>query len=196
MSDKFDKLAKLAYNGASMRSMCTIFNLEETALQQLMEMDGYKTSLATVTDENIEFDSLIDKGWDGIEEAAMTNVLHELKHNPDPEYALKAAAFANKAIRNYGKKSVRPNVPIGVQNNMQAVIHVHPKFAGKLQNNYVIDGKCDSNELSKKIINALDPSAVKCLLGDKSKNSSTSALNIKGIFDVVPDIQGLLTDNG
>lgn len=193
MHDKFTKLAKLAYNGASMQSMCAIFNLGEPELLQLMDMDNYKTALGEVTEAEFDFNSLVDKGWDGVEELAVTNVLLELKNNPDSDFALRAAVAANKAVRSHGKKSFRHNAPINVQNNMQAVIYVQPKFAERLQNDYIVQDKTGI-KLDKKIINALNPNAVKHLLGADIAKENTAGMNMKELFNTIPDLADNLVD--
>lgn len=185
IDEKFNKLAKLAYKGASMQSICDIFTLEESNVRELMDSDAYKQALATITDDNFSFNSLIDRGWDGIEEAAMGSVLEELKHNPDPDFALRAAAMANKATRTHGKN--KTNVPIQVQNNMQAIIHVQPRFADKLQSDYIVNDVKDVR-LDKKVTNALNPNAVKHLLG-MSSNSNDLLHAMPNIADAILELE-------
>lgn len=156
-----EKLAKLAYDGASTKAIAQCFNVEEGQILEIIETPEYRKQLAGVTEDNLEKAALLDMGWDGVEEYAISSVLNTLQNNPDPDYALKAASLANRAIRRNGK--MRQNKTIEVNNNLQAVIHIQPEFAKTLQNNYLIND-VSKEEFKKKITNALNPREVKALL--------------------------------
>ncbi len=163
MGDQLMKLARLAHGGTSMKAISQIFNVDESKILQLIETSEYSKSLSEVAGEEAEKAALLDKGWDGIEELAMSNVVNALRHNPDPDYAIKAASLANKAIRRNGVHGMKQNTPIQVNQNLQAVIHIQPVFAKTLQENYLVE---DVKEVAKakKVVNALNPAAVKNLL--------------------------------
>lgn len=156
-----EKLAKLAYDGASTKSISQCFNVEESQILEIIETDEYKKQLSVITVENLEQAQLLDKGWEGVESFAVSRVLNELQHNPDPDFALKAAQVANKAIRRNG--TMRQNTPIQVNNNLQAVINIQPAFAKTLQDNYLVED-VSKKKFEKKITNALNPAGVKKLL--------------------------------
>jgi len=161
MSSQLMKLAKLTHSGASMQAMTAIFNVDEKQILQLTQSDEYNKALGKVVEEEFTKSQLLDKGWDGVEEMAMANVVNALRHNPDPDYALKAAGLANRAIRRNG--NMKQNTPIQVNQNLQAVIHIQPDFAKTLQDNYLVED-IRENKVQKKITNALNPAAVKNLL--------------------------------
>jgi len=156
-----NKLAKLAYDGASTKSIAQCFNVEESQILEVIDTKEYKQQLAEISEENAEKAQLFDQGWDGVEEFAISNVLANLKNNPDPEFALKAASLANKAIRRNGK--MKQNTPIQVNQNLQAVINIQPAFAKTLEENYFVED-VSKVKFEKKITNALNPTAVKNLL--------------------------------
>ena len=75
--------------------------------------------------------------------------------------ALKAAAFANKAVR----RGKHINAPIGHQPNEQAIINVNIDFAKSLDDSFVIDQR-PTAALKKKDDNFLPPKKVAQMLGD------------------------------
>lgn len=164
MKEQMNKLAKLAHDGASMQVICDIFNVEQPQILELMELDVYKKALSEVSAEDYEKSQLLNKGWDGVEEFGISQVLDYMQTVVDPEYALKAVALANKAIRRGGSNQMNNgNAMIQVNNNLQAVIHVQPGFAKTLEENYMVEDVRETN-FPKKITNALNPAKVKDLL--------------------------------
>lgn len=162
-----EKLAKLAYDGASTKAIAQCFNVEESQILDMVESAEYKKQLSIVTDNNMQEAQLLDMGWEGVESFGVSAVLAHLKTNPDPDFALKAASIANKAIRRSG--SMRQNNTIQVNNNMQAVISIQPAFAKTLQDNYLVED-VSKERFEKKITNALNPAGVKELLGGVAKS--------------------------
>lgn len=162
-----EKLAKLAYDGASTKAMAQCFNVDESQVLDIVETDEYKKQLSIVINENVEQAQLLDMGWEGVESFGVSAVLAHLKTNPDPDFALKAASLANRAIRRNGV--VRQNSTIQVNNNMQAIISIQPAFAKTLQDNYLVED-VSQDVFEKKITNALNPAGVKDLLGGVAKS--------------------------
>ena len=165
MNDQLTKLAKLAHRGASIKSMAAVFNLEESQILQLVETPDYRAELSTISIEEFDKSNIVDQGWDAVEEMSISNVIDNLRMNPDPDFALKAAALANKAIRRNGSAGNKQNTPIQVNTNLQAVIQIQPAFAKTLQDNYLIED-VKEEKLPKKIVNALNPTKVKQLLSN------------------------------
>jgi len=167
MKKHINKLAKLAYSGASMKAMAAVFNVDEEQISQLIKTDDYKTEMAIITEESFTKAAILDKGWEGIEEYAVSSVLDVLMNAPDPDFALKAAGMANKAIRRNGMNGMgnKQNNMIQINQNMQAIIHVQPVFAKTLQEHYLVEDVRE-RELPKKVVNAMNPKMVKELLTD------------------------------
>ena len=154
------RIAKMEFAGVPADQIATAFNIDLAKLTKLQESPKYKEELAAITAAAIDKVDIFNDGWDMVENLAMNKVVDHLQKAPDPDYALKAAALANKAQRR-GEKHM--NTPIGMQPNAQAVINVNLQFADKLQQAFVVEQR-PVKELVKKDDNFLPPKAVNQLL--------------------------------
>lgn len=98
------KLVQLINSGMPTAMMADFLNLEPNQLAELLEVPELKQLIAQ--QEAAERLSSADASskWDEVEVLALKNVLGELNSRPDPVFALKAAAVANKAIRSHKGK--------------------------------------------------------------------------------------------
>jgi len=129
-----EKLAKMILVGVPQKQIASSLNLSEGRISQIIITEEYKTAESKVAAVKFQEAELINKGWDGIEARGIKRVLDEMKHNPDPEFALKASIAANKALRRGDFK----NNPIVADRGVKAVIHLNPVFVEKLQQNFEI----------------------------------------------------------
>lgn len=159
VKEAFTRIAKMEHAGVSQDQIAQAFNLDVASLAEVQATDRYREELASIAAEAFDRVDVMDEGWDVVENLAMNKVAEHLHHAADPDYALKAAMVANKAVR----RSKHVNEAIGVQPNTQAVIHVNMQFADKLQTAFVIEHK-ETTELKKKDDNFLAPKAVTQLL--------------------------------
>lgn len=155
-----ERIAKMDHAGVSISQIAQACNIDDVKLVELMETPKYKEALASIAAETFDKMDVLNGGWDMVENLAMNKVVDHLQRAPDPDYALKAAALANKAIR----RGKHENNPIGLQPNNQAIINVSLQFADKLQQNFQIN-QTEVKELKKKDDNFLPPKSVSRLLG-------------------------------
>ena len=174
------KIAKMDFAGVPERQIAAACNVSVAKLTQLQETEEYKITLATIASESFEKIDVLNGGWDMVENLAMNKVVDHLGKAVDPDYALKAAAFANKAVRR-GRHS---NDPISVQPGQQAVINVSLSFADKLQQAFVINPRA-SKELKKKDDNFLSPKAVNELLMPKVRQVQDEIADDIGNLDLL-----------
>ena len=163
LQDAIDRIAKMDFAGVPEKQIAAACNISNAKLSELQKTEKYKISLAEVGTESFDKMDVLNGGWDMVENLAMNKVVTHLQHAPDPDYALKAAAFANKAIR----RGQRNNDPIAIQPGQQATISVSLSFADKLQQTFVINPHA-TKELKKKDDNFLPPKAVNELLMKKT----------------------------
>lgn len=100
------KLVQLISSGMPTVMMADFLGVEPTELNQLFECAELKQLIAKrEAEERLQ---LLDSSsqWDKVENLALKNVLAELNSRPDPEYALRAAMAANKAIRSHKNQGV------------------------------------------------------------------------------------------
>lgn len=156
----------MEHSGVSRTQIAQACGITETQLATLMEKSEFQDELAKLAGEQFDKFDTLNQGWDMLENSAMLKVSNYLDKigDSDPEFALKTAAFANKAKR----RGRHENNPITVQPNNQAVIYVNAQFANKLQQNFTVT-KRQNLELQKKDNNFLPPKNVQSLLTVKSE---------------------------
>ncbi len=163
LQEAVERIAKMDFAGVPDRQIAAACNISVAKLMELQETEKYKTALADIASESFEKLDVLNGGWDMVENLAMNKVVEHLGKVPDADYALKAAAYANKAIRR-GRNS---NEPINIQPGQQAVINVSLSFADKLQQAFTINPQVPK-QLKKKDNNFLAPKAVNDLLTTKA----------------------------
>lgn len=150
------KLVQLINSGMPTAMMADFLNLEPNQLAELLEVPELKQLIAQQEAAERLNSADASSKWDEVEVLALKNVLGELNSRPDPVFALKAAAVANKAIRSHK----------GKQQAMQQLVE---------------GAKTITLQLNQQVVNALvnAPTAVQI----NSNNSSTSGAASK-VLDV------------
>lgn len=98
------KLVQLINSGMPTAMMADFLNLEPNQLAELLEVPELKQLIAQQEAAERLNSADASSKWDEVEVLALKNVLGELNSRPDPIFALKAAAVANKAIRSHKGK--------------------------------------------------------------------------------------------
>lgn len=98
------KLVQLINSGMPTAMMADFLNLEPAQLVELLEVPELKQLIAQQEAAERLNSADASSKWDEVEVLALKNVLGELNSRPDPVFALKAAAVANKAIRSHKGK--------------------------------------------------------------------------------------------
>lgn len=98
------KLVQLINSGMPTAMMADFLNLEPNQLDELLEVPELKQLIAQQEAAERLNSADASSKWDEVEVLALKNVLGELNSRPDPIFALKAAAVANKAIRSHKGK--------------------------------------------------------------------------------------------
>lgn len=94
-----DLFIKYKNAGAPKSAIKEAMGLSEDEYVKLNSREEVKSAIISAESKRLETSSIMDEGWDVIENTAMGIVLEAVKYSKDPEYSLKAAAVANKAIR-------------------------------------------------------------------------------------------------
>lgn len=157
---KLEKMAELQYAGVSQVQIATVVGLSEGRVSQIMATAEYGKQVSEVEMANYEKMEQFNRGWDGVEDLAVATVLEHMQGVPDPDFALKAAVVANKAIRRGGNG----NKPIQIQAGLQTVIELHANFVGQLQNNFNVAPRT-TKDIERKSTNMLSVKGVHSMLG-------------------------------
>ena len=155
-----ERIAKMEHAGVSHDQIAAACGIDLANLTTLMDKDKFKVVLAKIAGEAFDKFDTLNQGWDMVESTAINHVFDHLERAPDPDFALKAAALANKAQR----RGRHQNNPINVQPNSQAIIQVSVSFAEKLGHTFNVATGVEKRELKKKDDNFLAPKEVHTLL--------------------------------
>lgn len=90
---------ELRTSGAPKQVIMDALGLTEDDYSKLASREDIKLKVSETEIKRAKTNATFDANWDTVENLALKAVAQELKFNPDPEYALKAAAVANKAVR-------------------------------------------------------------------------------------------------
>lgn len=172
-----DKVVNLDAQGVANSQIAEAIGISVDVIQAWQDREDYQKKLLDLKTQTIEKDKHFDDQWDSIEKRAIDIVRDNLKHNLDPNFALKAALLANKAIRR-GRPG---NTPLNGSGGPKAVITLNQVFIARLQNppaqmgeltaqqinhqNQLLDGSA----VSAKVVNMLNPKEVEQLLVYKKK---------------------------
>ncbi len=94
------KIAKMELMGVPRQQIGDSISRSESFISQIVTGDAEYAQIAQQLSAE-EFDKLdtLNSGWDSVESLAITQVITHLQQVPDPEFAVRAAAMANKAQR-------------------------------------------------------------------------------------------------
>lgn len=132
-----EKIAKMVMVNVPQNQIASACGVSEGRISQIIATQDYKNIEQQVAIEKFEESDLINQGWDSVEALGVRGTLTALQNNPEPEFALKAAIVANKAIR----RGTFNNNPIPQSAGVRAVIHLNPVFVDKLQQNFEISAE-------------------------------------------------------
>lgn len=140
VADKLDSLTdsfvKFKVAGAPKVAIMEALGISEDEFDRLNAKQEVKQAVLASETQRLETGAIMDSGWDVIENQAMAIVLEAVREARDPEFSLRAAAVANKAIRRRREdaKLLAQTQPGEYKNvNNIAVINLPKMFVNSLQ---------------------------------------------------------------
>lgn len=140
VADKLDSLTdsfvKFKVAGAPKVVIMEALGISEDEFDRLNAKQEVKQAVLVSETQRLETGTIMDSGWDVIENQAMAIVLEAVREARDPEFSLRAAAVANKAIRRRREdaKLLAQTQPGEYKNvNNIAVINLPKMFVNSLQ---------------------------------------------------------------
>lgn len=163
--------------------ICSATSLTPDALSALMETAEYKDLLAAGSTEEFEQNKTLNEGWDSAEASALAVINTNLEWNQDPDFALRAAAIANKARRRgKGNEHQLPAVA-----GARAVINLGSTYINNLQISTAGTKVGRTLEaLEQKQTDFLDVKKVEDLLGLNREEQEVEKLLLGANFGAVP----------
>jgi len=170
-----NRIAKLVTMNVSHRQIAAATGVNVNKISNIIANSKVVEKVQALTVANIEQNDLVNRGWDGVEEQAVATVLEQLEARPDAEYALKAAATANKAQRRGSDSAI-----IDGKTSVTAVIELNSVFIEKLQMMAV--GIGEINKESKRV-NTLDVQQTETLFRNVQENPLANLFETGEIID-------------
>lgn len=123
-------LAKHELQGLDVGSMAEIFAASEEEIRSEIESAEYQEVKKVVALELAKFSADTDLSWDGLELQALERLHRTVALSSDPEFHLKVAAIANKAVRRHrgGVEALNP-----AQAGVRVSLSLTERFVEKLQ---------------------------------------------------------------
>lgn len=200
MAEDYEKLVKqfaeLRTNGAPKQVIMDALGLTEDDFSKLASREEVKEKVTEAEVQRAKNSATFDSNWDMVENLALKSVARELQINPDPDYALRAAAVANKAVRRRREEAkLAAQNALGYQQQVNtnniAILNLSKTFIQQLQAETSESAKRQieiQNEAiaNQKLHDSVDVSIVKDAFGMRefSSQNSTSSL--------MPDVNGKL----
>lgn len=163
------RIAKLVTMNVAHKQIAVATGVSATIISDVIANPKVVQKVQEITTADIEQQDLVNRGWDGIEEAALGTVLETLQATPDPDYALRAAALANKAQRRGSG-----NEPINGKTSTTATIELNAVFIERLQT--ITIGIHKISEDAKRV-DTLDVQQTQELFHESNKNPLDDLFN-------------------
>lgn len=125
----YEKIAKFETLGVSEDETLRVLGMELEEFNKIKQDENYKVIYAELIEKKLEEIDILNRGWDAVEEMALERVMTKLSVGSDPDYALKAAALANRATR----KQTSNKTIDGSFDERRANISLTSKFVLKLE---------------------------------------------------------------
>ena len=123
----YEQIARMQAYEMSLAQMADALGLAIEQVERLIACPEYQQVAARIAAERFEQQELMNRGWDSVEAQALTIVNNTLAWSKDPEYALKAAAVANKAQRRGAG-----NAPLQAPAGARVVITLNNNYVNRL----------------------------------------------------------------
>lgn len=107
-------IAKHELQGIELAMMAEIFACDECELQDIMALPEYKEVKQLIALELAQYSADTDISWDALEYKALQKLNKTAELIQDPEFHLKVAAVANKAVRRHRNGGVEVLNPAAV----------------------------------------------------------------------------------
>jgi len=197
--DLLEKLARMQASGMCDADIAVAAGLSASRISQIFKSEEFETAQEIVTSEMFEQQELMNQGWDSVEALGVNKVIEVLGADPDPDFALRAAVLANKAVRRGGGYK---NNPISQDAGLKAVIVLNNCFVTKIQERTkdvdAVEDSTDKQDLQtkQKAVNFLAPTDVQDLLAlQPDEFAKLENEKSKKIADDLPEFKTLDTES-
>lgn len=187
------RAGELAAHGLTDFDISAALMLTEEQVTFARGTEDFQHGFSRVTKEKLEGDINRARGWDAIEDAALSQLLSTLEHTANPNLALRAAATANRAVRRNAPERRRVIDP--AHGATVVVINLGSSFLrqiGTTTGKAVLDLPAETlKEIPRQQADMPSPNSVHKLLGIEQRQSASlddeikDALAMQGISSVM-----------
>lgn len=171
--DVLEKIARMMSYEVPQKQIAAVMGVSESRISQIINSQEFEEVFGVIAYEKFEEQETLNQGWDGVETLAIDRVLKYMQVDPDPDFALKAAAVANKANRR-GSHRNRPIDP--QQAGMRSVVLLNATYVDKLQQNFQIEQREHPEQVDReKRDDSLAPGQLDQLLNVEHSNENRYA---------------------
>ena len=131
-------------------------------VEMILQNPACQQEIADITTKEFEQSKTINEAWDMTEATGLNIMIQALRNNPDPDFALRAAMYANKAQR----RGIHNNRPINGDTVERVIVTLNANFVNKLQQNWNVMRR-EAATLTQKDQDFLPPTDVESIFGGK-----------------------------
>lgn len=128
LREKFERIATLLAQGVDREQVALAVGMRVSELEGLEDDERYRGVAQKVVLEHIEAEQDLNRGWDAVEEKALSTLLQHMQIKKDPDFMLRAAAVANKAQRRNLSVDPGRNAPLAMAAGARVVIQLNTQF--------------------------------------------------------------------
>ena len=194
--DLFEQVSDFEAFGYSNSQIARALGIAPSTVTDIQSNDDYQNILAEKTNDRFSRAKGLADGWDAVEALALNQIVEALQQVPDADYALRAAAIANKAAR-HGHNGNTPIVggsATGVikmqfnfinQMNVNGSNNEKPMNGGACEESAAITVNGESRKVEhdqRKTVNMLDPSEAEKILNPNADGGEEQTSPYAGVL--------------
>ena len=142
-------------------------NLTQNAFDEILQDEFYLSFVSSLVVARMEQQASVKEGWEAAEEQALCKVLKSLEFSADPDYALRVAQIANKAIE--GETRERKQLDGRDTGAAPVTVKLNVNFVQTVKDGITVS---DNSEIpQKKISEAPAPALIENLLTSTEKKN-------------------------
>ena len=125
--ERLKRLAAYIAHGISEREAGVAVGFSESRVSQLLQDEDFQSILAEKQQEILAQYIDVNDKYDALEKSALTNLVENLKFNRDPDFNLRVAMLANRAVRR-GKMTHTQQPLSATDAGQRLVLNFSPNF--------------------------------------------------------------------
>lgn len=131
--EMLEKIASMKLANYPQSQIAEAIGVDDSRVSQLMEKESFKQVYQELSSKKFGLHNELDNSWDDIENKSLDIIKQHLSFSNDADYALRAAAVANKSQR----RTSASNTPLPVGEGLRAVVELPINFIQQINNTQI-----------------------------------------------------------